>query len=161
MKFKIVFLAFILMFLSSCNTDYLNIDESSSNILISSSEVFNIITKGVSNPNLKSLNENELLDIYAIDPKILADYSANISNDQSSINEISVFKVKDKNNIGEVTLGLQHHLNILEDTYKNTTQSNYDIIKNPYTRIIDNYVIFILNENRDEINKEINKLFNI
>ena len=78
---KFILVLFLCFSFSSCNVDFLNLDSPSKNHLISSNELFNEITVGLSLPKFKSLNEDELLDVYAIDPKILVDYVANIPSE--------------------------------------------------------------------------------
>ena len=147
--FKYIFVVFIISFFTSCiNTDYLNTTSNSNTINLSSNEIFNTITKGLSLPNFKSLNENELLDLYAIDPKILLDYVANIPNDNISGTEIAIFRLKDKSNTTEVVLGIERRIEELRNDFMINKQSEYDLIKNPYIKVFDNYVVFALHKNR-------------
>lgn len=157
---KLIYVCFILMFLTSCNVDYLNINDETSKINISSSEVFNIITEGLSLPNFRGLNESELLDLYAIDPKILIDYIANVPHDYLSSYEISVFRVKDREYIGEVTLGIERRISELQKEFNTLKQTDYNLIKNPYIRVFDNYVVFALYEDIDALERNLNKLLN-
>ena len=122
--FKYIFVVFIISFFTSCiNTDYLNTTSNSNTINLSSNEIFNTITKGLSLPNFKSLNENELLDLYAIDPKILLDYVANIPNDNISGTEIAIFRLKDKSNTTEVVLGIERRIEELRNDFMISKQS--------------------------------------
>lgn len=148
----------MMLFVTSCNVDYLNINNDTSKINISSNEVFNIITEGIPVDGFKSLNENELLDLYAIDPKILIDYISDIPQDHASSSEISVFRVKNKDYIGEVNLGIQYRISELQKEFNTIRQNDYNLIKNPYIRTFDNYVVFALYEDIDLINKNLNKL---
>ena len=158
--FKYIFVVFIISFFTSCiNTDYLNTTSNSNTINLSSNEIFNTITKGLSLPNFKSLNENELLDLYAIDPKILLDYVANIPNDNISGTEISIFRLKDKSNTTEVVLGIERRIEELRNDFMINKQSEYDLIKNPYIKVFDNYVVFALHKNTDTIDKVLNEIF--
>lgn len=158
--FKYIFVVFIISFFTSCiNTDYLNTTSNSNTINLSSNEIFNTITKELSLPNFKSLNENELLDLYAIDPKILLDYVANIPNDNISGTEIAIFRLKDKTNSPEVVLGIERRIEELRNDFMINKQSEYDLIKNPYIKVFDNYVVFALHKNIDTIDKILNEIF--
>lgn len=158
--FKYIFVVFIISFFTSCiNTDYLNTTSNSNTINLSSNEIFNTITKELSLPNFKSLNENELLDLYAIDPKILLDYVANIPNDNVSGTEIAIFRLKDKTNTTEVVLGIERRIEELRNDFMINKQSEYDLIKNPYIKVFDNYVVFALHKNIDTIDKILNEIF--
>lgn len=161
MKFlKFMCVIFIISFFTSCiNTDYLNTTSNSNTINLSSNEIFNTITKGLSLPNFKSLNEDELLDLYAIDPKILLDYVANIPNDNVSGTEIAIFRLKDKTNSPEVVLGIERRIEELRNDFMINKQSEYDLIKNPYIKVFDNYVVFALHKNIDTIDKILNEIF--
>lgn len=161
MKFlKFMCVIFIISFFTSCiNTDYLNTTSNSNTINLSSNEIFNTITKELSLPNFKSLNEDELLDLYAIDPKILLDYVANIPNDNVSGTEIAIFRLKDKTNSPEVVLGIERRIEELRNDFMINKQSEYDLIKNPYIKIFDNYVVFALHKNIDTIDKILNEIF--
>lgn len=158
--FKYIFVVFIISFFTSCiNTDYLNTTSNSNTINLSSNEIFNTITKELSLPNFKSLNEDELLDLYAIDPKILLDYVANIPNDNVSGTEIAIFRLKDKTNSPEVVLGIERRIEELRNDFMINKQSEYDLIKNPYIKVFDNYVVFALHKNIDTIDKILNEIF--
>lgn len=161
MKFlKFICIFFIISFFTSCtNTDYLNINSNSNTINLSSNEIFNTLTKELSLPNFKSLNENELLELYAIDPKILLDYVANIPNDNISGTEIAIFRLKDKTNSPEVILGIETRIEKLRNDFMINKQSEYDLIKNPYIKVFDNYVVFALHKNIDTIDKLLNNIF--
>ena len=89
---KFISLLFIFLCLTSCNTDYLNVsDEYTNDLNISSNEIFDMATKGLDLPKFKSLNEDEILDLYALDPSILIDYISNVSQENTSGVEISIF----------------------------------------------------------------------
>lgn len=162
MKFlKFIFIIPILIFFTSClNTDYLNKNTSENYKMIPSNEVFDSLGSKLSFPNFKSLNENELLDIYAIDPKLLIDYVANIPSDNISGKEISIFRLKNIENVTEVILGIERRVNILREEFLNHKQSEYDLIKNPYIKTFNNYVVFALYSDIDSIDKILNSILN-
>lgn len=161
MKFiKSFFIVSILIFLTSCfNTDYLNKNISYSELHISSNEIFNNLSKELSLPTFNSLNEDQLLNLYAIDPKILLDYIANIPNDNISGTEISIFRLKNVENISEVILGIERRIDILKDDFMTNKQFEYDLIKNPYIKVFNNYVIFALYKDIELIDKFLNNVF--
>lgn len=155
-KLKFIILPIMFIFLFSCtNVDYLNNSESSNNINLSSSEIFNSLYSKLTLPTLKSLNENELLELYAIDPKLLTDYIANIPSDNISGIEISIFRLKEKENNTEVVLGIERRIRELEEDFKSDVnkQNQYDLIKNPYIKIIDNYIVFALYNDLNTLDK--------
>lgn len=156
---KFLFSIVFILIITSCKADYLNKDTDSHNINLSSSKVYNLITSDLSLPEFKSLNEDELFDLYLIDPKILSDYVCNISKDISSGVEISVFRLKDKQNTQEVVLGIQERIKKLENDFKETKQNDYNLITNPYVKVIDNYVVFALSNNIEKINKNFDNIF--
>lgn len=157
---KFISLLFIFLCLTSCNTDYLNINNEYVNDLnISSDEIFNIATKGLDLPKFKSLNEDELLDLYALDPSILVDYISNISQENTSGVEISIFHLKDRANANEVILGIQRRIEILENEFRTVKQSEYDLITNPYLNTIGNYVIFALHKDIKTFGNNLNNIF--
>ena len=158
MKFKLICL-FLLLFLTSCNTDYLNISSSSPNINLSSTEIFNAITKDLTMENFKSLNDEDILNLYAIDPKILIDYTSNIPRDISSGEEISIFRLKDSLNTPEVVLGIERRISELEKEFRINKPDKYDLIKNPYVKVFDNYVVFALIKNIETLNKNLENIF--
>lgn len=162
MKFlKFFFIIPIIIFFTSClNTDYLNKNTPENYKTISSNEIFDFLGSKLSFPNFKSLNENELLDIYAIDPKLLIDYVANIPNDNISGKEISIFRLKNIENVTEVILGIERRVNILKQEFSNHKQSEYDLIKNPYIKTFNNYVVFALYSDIDSIEKILNSILN-
>lgn len=161
MKFiKAFFIISILIFLTSCfNTDYLNKNISHGEIHLSSNEIFNNLSKELSLPTFNSLNEDQLLNLYAIDPKILLDYVANIPNDNISGTEISIFRLKNVENVSEVILGIERRIDILKDDFITNKQFEYDLIKNPYIKVFNNYVIFALYEDIELIDKFLNNIF--
>lgn len=158
MKFKLICL-FLLLFLTSCNTDYLNISSNSPNINLSSTEIFNAITKDLTMENFKSLNDEDILNLYAIDPKILIDYTSNIPRDISSGEEISIFRLKDSSNTPEVILGIERRISELEKEFRINKPDKYDLIKNPYIKVFDNYVVFALSKNIETLNKNLENIF--
>lgn len=156
MKFiKFILILFLFFTFSSCNVDFLNLDVPSKNHLITSTELFDKITNGLSFPKFKSLNEDELLGVYAIDPKILVDYVANIPSENISGTEVSVFRLKDKNNSPEVVLGIERRIKELEKDFRDNKPNEYYLISNPYIKVIDNYVVFALHKDISIINKNL------
>lgn len=156
MKFiKFILILFLFFTFSSCNVDFLNLDVPSKNHLITSTELFDKITNGLSLPKFKSLNEDELLGMYAIDPKILVDYVANIPSENISGTEVSVFRLKDKNNSPEVVLGIERRIKELEKDFRDNKPNEYYLISNPYIKVIDNYVVFALHKDISIINKNL------
>lgn len=161
-KLKFMILQLMFIFLFSCtNVDYLNKDHNSNSINLSSSEIFNSLYSKLNLPNLKSLNENELLEIYAIDPKLLIDYIANVPSDNISGTEISIFRLKEKENNTEVVLGIERRISQLEEEFKSNVnkQNQYDLIKNPYIKIFDNYIIFALYSDLNALDKILQDTF--
>lgn len=162
-KPKFIFLCLLFIFLFSCtNVDYLNNSKNSNNINLSSAEIFNSLYSKLTLPTLKSLNENELLEIYAIDPKLLIDYIANVPSDNISGIEISIFRLKEKENDTEVILGIERRIRELEEEFKSDVnrQNQYDLIKNPYIKAIDNYVVFALYNDINTLDKILQDILN-
>ena len=155
----ICFIFCITALLVSCNTDYLNNTPSTNKKNITSNNLFDILSTNLQFPKFKSLNEDELLTIYAIDPKILIDYVANIPNDSISATEISIFRLKDKTNTTEAVLGIQRRVKELENNFENVAQTEYNLIKNPYIKIFNNYVVFALYEDTEKIDKILSNEF--
>lgn len=159
--FKSFMIICSLFFLTSCfNTDYLNKNVSINETHLSSNEIFNNLSKELSLPNFNSLNEDQLLNLYAIDPKILLDYVANIPNDNISGSEISIFRLKNIENISEVMLGIERRIDILKDDFINNKQFEYDLIKNPYIKVFNNYVIFALYKDIELIDQILDDILN-
>lgn len=158
MRFKLICL-FFLLFLTSCNTDYLNISSNSLNVNLSSTEIFNTITKDLTMENFKSLNDEDILNLYAIDPKILIDYTSNIPGEISSGEEISIFRLKDSSNTPEVVLGIERRVSELEKEFRINKPDKYDLVKNPYIKVFDNYVVFALSKNIETLNKNLENIF--
>ncbi len=157
---KFISLLFIFLCLTSCNTDYLNVsDEYTNDLNISSNEIFDMATKGLDLPKFKSLNEDEILDLYALDPSILIDYISNVSQENTSGVEISIFHLKDKTNANEVILGIQRRIKILENDFRTVKQSEYDLITNPYLNTIGNYIIFALHKDIKTFENNLNNIF--
>lgn len=156
---RFIFLIFSMLFLTSCNTDYINSNTQNNTLNLSSSEIFNTITKDLKLPNFKSLNDDELLNLYSIDPKLFIDYVSNVSNDNISGVEISIFRLKDSQNNTEVMLGIQERIKNLENDFKINKQNQFDLIKNPYIKIFDNYIIFVLHEDIKNIDSILNNIF--
>ncbi len=163
LKFKFTFILLLSLFLNSCsNVDYINSNQSMSNISLTSNEIFDNLSYRLSLPNLKSLNEDELLELYAVDPKLLIDYIANISIDNISGIEISIFRLKEEEDITEVILGIERRINELENEFKSNTnkQNQYDLVKNPYIKTFSNYIVFSLYKDTDTLDKILQYIFN-
>ncbi len=163
LKFKFTFILLLFLFLNSCsNVDYINSNQSMSNISLTSNEIFDNLSYRLSLPNLKSLNEDELLELYAVDPKLLIDYIANISIDNISGIEISIFRLKEEEDITEVILGIERRINELENEFKSNTnkQNQYDLVKNSYTKTFNNYIVFSLYKDTDTLDKILQHIFN-
>ena len=157
---RFILIFFSIFLLSSCNTDYINNTMEQTEKNISSPEIYSMITKDLTLPNLKSLNDSELLNLYSIDPKLLLDYVSNISNDNISGVEISIFRLKDAQNNTEVILGIQERIKHLENDYKLNKQNQYYLIKNPYIKIFNNYIVFVLHEDIKKVETVLNSIFN-
>lgn len=158
LKFNLI-CVLLLFFLTSCNTDYLNISSTSSGVSLSSTEIFNTITKDLAIENFKKLNDEDILNLYAIDPKLLIDYTSNIPADITTGEEISIFRLKDSLNVPEVILGIERRVSELEKEFRLNKPDKYNLIKNPYIKVFDNYVVFALSNNIETLNKNLENIF--
>ena len=122
---------------------------------LSSTEVFNQITKGLSLPNQMALDDSMLKDFYNLDTSLLENYHVQMAMMSSQITEIGVFKVKDANNVSAVVDAINQRANdkgislypSLEETY----ESRQVITKG-------NYILFVVSDDVNTIVSRFNSL---
>ncbi|QMV44962.1 DUF4358 domain-containing protein [Cohnella cholangitidis] len=115
--------------------------------------------KQVEQPKLMDMGEDQVEESYGIDMKLLADYTVRMPLMNVKTNEIAVFKVKNAKDIDAVKKGIEKRAEAVQKQFETYLQDQYELAKNYKIVTNGNYVLFLISESADELEKVFNATF--
>lgn len=99
------------------------------------------------------MTADDLKNAYELDASLLAEFSVHAPMMNVKTNEIGIFKVKNKKDIDKVKAGIEKRAAFVQEQFKTYLQDQYEIAKD--YRVVTNgsYVLFVISEDADEIEK--------
>lgn len=111
-------------------------------------------------PNMTSLDDIGLKEIYNIDISSIDSMNIQIPMINIRVNEISIIKVKNSSDISFIKDKFKQRAEKVASTFENYLSDQYEIAKNPLIKSKGNYVIMIMSDKKDEIEKTFDSFFN-
>ena len=109
--------------------------------------------KSVEQPALIDLNADDVRSLYGIDPEILAEFTVKAPLMNVKTNEIAVFKVKKTEDVAAVKKGMEKRAADVRQTFENYLQDQYENAKNYKIVAQGDYVLFLISESADDLEK--------
>lgn len=110
---------------------------------------------------MMQLSDNKVTTFYPLlDMDKMDKVEVHIESSVAAADEISVFKVKDKNDIKMVEDALTARIDALIQSVLNYNPSQVERIENAIKIVKGNYVIFVISDNNDAVQKVIDSYFN-
>lgn len=125
----------------------------------SAKEMTEEMLKVVEQPNMAELTEDDIVNVYNIDPTKLEDFSANIPLMNVKANELAIFKVKDTKDVAEILAQVKVRSENAMNAFDHYLPDQYEIAKNYTVVEKGNYVLFIISEQADELVTIFNEFF--
>lgn len=125
----------------------------------SAKEMVDQMVTEVEQPALMELSEEELQNLYNIDPAKLEEYSVRIPMMNVKTNEIAVLKVKDAADIAEVEAAIKTRAENVIQSFEHYLPDQYEIAKNYQIVVKGNYVLFVISDRADDLIKVYDNFF--
>jgi len=119
----------------------------------STSDLADAMLKAVEQPKMIDLSAAELKAMYGIDANILADYTVKAPLMNVKTNEIGIFKVKNAKDVATVKKGMEKRAADVQKTFEQYLQDQYEIAKNYKIVTEGDYVLFLISESADDLEK--------
>ena len=113
----------------------------------------------IEQPSLMELSEEEIKNLYNIDPAKLEAYSVRIPMMNVKSNEIAIFKVKDAADVAEVKTAVETRAENVMKTFEVYLPDQYEQAKNYKVVVKGNYVLFVISDRADEFVKVYDSFF--
>ncbi|QJD88213.1 DUF4358 domain-containing protein [Cohnella herbarum] len=115
--------------------------------------------KQVEQPSLMDIDADQLKELYGIDTKILAEFSAKMPMMNVKTNEIAIFKVKNAKDIAAVKKGIKKRAEAVQKSFEQYLPDQYENAKNYKVATKGNYVLFVISESADDLEKAFQAAF--
>lgn len=129
-------------------------EETDENTTASSTDkIINEMLSITEQPGLMDQSVEILADYYRIDPEIVDEFTLKTPAINLMANEIAVIKVKDANDIDQVKKGMEQRAEDVQKMFENYLPEPYKNAQNYKIATNGNYVLFIISESADELEK--------
>ena len=125
----------------------------------SAKEMVDQMVTEVEQPALMELSEEELQNLYNIDPAKLEEYSVRIPMMNVKTNEIAVLKVKDAADVADVEAAIKTRAENVMQSFEQYLPDQYEIAKNYQIVVKGNYVLFVISDRADDLIKVYDNFF--
>jgi hypothetical protein len=161
-KLLIISITIILFIIIAVSVKYFFIDKEKNiepNINVSQMQEEILKLYGNDMPNMTSLDDIGLKEIYNIDISNIDSMNIQIPMINIRVNEISIIKVKNNSDISFIKDKFKERANKVASTFENYLSDQYEIAKNPLIKSRGNYVVMIMSDKKDEIEKTFDSFF--
>lgn len=125
----------------------------------SAKEMIDQMVVEVEQPTLLELSEEQMQNLYNIDPAKLEDYSVHIPMMNTKTNEIAIFKVKDAADVENVKAAIETRAENVMKPFEHYLLDQYEQAKNYKIVVKGNYVLFLISDSADELLKVYDSFF--
>ncbi|MEO3944849.1 DUF4358 domain-containing protein [Gorillibacterium sp. CAU 1737] len=122
-------------------------------------EMVDSVTSKYEQPALVELTAEDISTLYHLDPQLLDQYTIMMPMMNIKTNEIAVMKVKDSKDIPAVEDAVKQRATDIQKQFENYLPDQYENAKNYKLTTNGNFVIFIISEKADELEKAFSDLF--
>ncbi|KOS69086.1 hypothetical protein AEA09_11385 [Lysinibacillus contaminans] len=155
-KMMLIMLTMVLaMVVSACSGDKTTTIEASK----SAKEMADQMLKEVEQPDLMELSEEEMQNLYNIDPAKLEDFSVRVPMMNVKTNEIAIFKVKDEKDVADVEAAAKQRAENVMKQFEQYLPDQYENAKNHKIVVKGNYVLLVISDRADELIKVYDSFF--
>ncbi len=123
-------------------------------------DIVDEMLKQVEQPVLMEMSGEQVKEAYGIDMALLEDYAVHVPLMNVKTNEIAIFKVKKPTDIAAVKKGIETRAENVQKQFEQYLQDQYENAKNYKLVTKGNYVLFLISESADELEKVFNDSFN-
>ena len=144
------------LLLAACSNDEPKVVEPT----LSANEMVNEMLSKIEQPMMMELTDEQVQDIYNIDPEKLADYAIRIPMMNVKSNEIAILKVKDVADVPAVEEAVKQRAQTVQQQFETYLPDQYENAKNYKVVTKGNYVLFVISDQADELVTEYDRFFN-
>ena len=144
------------LLLAACSNDEPKVVEPT----LSANEMVNEMLSKIEQPMMMELTDEQVQDIYNIDPEKLADYAIRIPMMNVKSNEIAILKVKDVADVPAVEEAVKQRAATVQQQFETYLPDQYENAKNYKVVTKGNYVLFVISDQADELVTEYDRFFN-
>ena len=127
---------------------------------LSANEMVNEMLAKVEQPMMMELTDEQVQEIYNIDPEKLADYAIRIPMMNVKSNEIAILKVKDVADVPAVEEAVKQRAATVQQQFETYLPDQYENAKNYKLVTKGNYVLFVISDQADALVTEYDRFFN-
>ena len=144
------------LLLAACSNDEPKVVEPT----LSANEMMDEMLTKIEQPMMMELTDEQVQEVYNIDPEKLADYAIRIPMMNVKSNEIAILKVKDEADVPAVEEAVKQRAQIVQQQFETYLPDQYENAKNYKVVTKGNYVLFVISDQADELVTEYDRFFN-
>lgn len=144
------------LLLAACSNDEPKVVEPT----LSANEMMDEMLAKIEQPMMMELTDEQVQEVYNIDPEKLADYAIRIPMMNVKSNEIAILKVKDVADVPAVEEAVKQRAQTVQQQFETYLPDQYENAKNYKVVTKGNYVLFVISDQADELVTEYDRFFN-
>lgn len=144
------------LLLAACSNDEPKVVEPT----LSANEMMDELLTKIEQPMMMELTDEQVQEVYNIDPTKLADYAIRIPMMNVKSNEIAILKVKDVADVLAVEEAVKQRAQTVQQQFETYLPDQYENAKNYKVVTKGNYVLFVISDQADELVTEYDRFFN-
>ena len=144
------------LLLAACSNDEPKVVEPT----VSANEMMDEMLAKIEQPMMMEVTDEQVQEIYNIDPQKLADYAIRIPMMNVKSNEIAILKVKDVADVPAVEEAVKQRAETVQQQFETYLPDQYENAKNYKVVTKGNYVLFVISDQADELVTEYDRFFN-
>ena len=116
-------------------------------------DIFDKMRTDVESPAGMAIEDDQLKELYGLDPEILDSYVAEMPMMNVKANELAIFKVKDSKDVDTVKKACEKRAETVAENFKTYLTDQAELAQNYTLKNSGNYVLFAMDENADDLVK--------
>ncbi|QTH41156.1 DUF4358 domain-containing protein [Cohnella sp. LGH] len=120
---------------------------------LSSGDIVDFMLEQVEQPASLDMNAEQMEEAYGIDPDILENFAVRAPFVNIKSNELALFKVKKAKDAAAVKKGIEKRAGDIQKSFESYLPDQYENSKNYRVVTQGNYVLFIISESADDLEK--------
>lgn len=134
--------------LIACSTDEVE-EEETIDPDLSTDEMVEKMLNEVEQPELMELNAEQIEDFYGVDMEKIEEYTVRVPMMNVKTNEVSIFKVKEIEEIESVEHSVKQRAEDVQKQFENNLPDQYENAKNFMIKTKGKYISFVISEDAD------------
>ena len=144
------------LLLAACSNDEPEVVEPT----LTATEMVNEMLTQVEQPMMMEVTDEQVQEVYNIDPATLEDYAIRIPMMNIKTNEIAILKVKDAADVPAVEEAVKQRAATVQQQFEMYLPDQYENAKNYKLVTKGNYVLFVISDQADELVTVYDSFFN-